>query len=209
MGLLVGLGAAAWWLGGADLRAGVEAGIAVLRAAGPGWYFVAMAVLPLPLATFTVPAGEAFAAQLTLPGVIAAGAAAVAVQQALTYWIARRWLRPVVARWLRRRGHTVPPVTPGNAVSVVLLVRFTPGPPMIAGSCLLALAATPFRIYLLVSWLAALPWVGAGVILGRGLLEGNLILAASGVGLIIAALIATRLIRRRWAQRGSPPVDGR
>ena len=206
-GLLVVLAGAGLWLGGADLRAAVETMIGAVRAAGPLWYFCAMALIPLPLAWFTVPAGEAFAAQMTLPGVIAAGAAAVAVQQALTYWVARFALRPPIERMLLRRGYTVPQVNRDNALSVALLVRLTPGPPMIVGSSVLALAATPFWLYLIVSWLVALPWVVAGVLLGRGLLQGNITLAATGGALLAAAVIAARLWRRR--RRDSPPQAGR
>ncbi len=68
---------------------------------------------------------------------------------------------------------------------------------MFLGSCVLALAATPFRLYWIVSWLVALPWVCAGVILGRGLLSGNFSLAASGIGLLVAAALAARWWRRR------------
>lgn len=175
----------------------VAPALVAIRAAGPWAYFTAMALLPLPLSWFTVPAGEAFAAQLTLGGVIAAGLAAVAVQQSLSYWIARYGLRPFVERYIRRHGREVPRVTPDNALSIALLVRLTPGPPMILGSCLLALAELPFGLYLVVSWLVALPWVCAGMILGRGLLNGNLTLVASGVGLLAAAAISARLVLAR------------
>lgn len=202
-GAVVGVGIVVALIAGAEWRTPIERGLAVVRAAGPGWYFLAMAVVPLPLAWFTVPAGEAFAAQLTLGGVVAAALAAVAVQQALSYWAARAWLRPAVERWVRRRGQQVPSVTPENALGIALIVRLTPGPPMILGSCVLALAGVPFGPYLVVSWLVALPWVCAGVMLGRGLFAGNAALVASGLGLIIAAAIAARLIRRR--QRRGPP----
>jgi uncharacterized membrane protein YdjX (TVP38/TMEM64 family) len=175
----------------------VEPAMVAIRMAGPWVYFTAMAVLPLPLSWFTVPAGEAFAAQLTLGGVIAAGLAAVAVQQSLSYWIARYGLRPVVERYIRRHGRTVPRVTQDNALSIALFVRLTPGPPMILGSCLLALAELPFGLYLIVSWLVALPWVCAGVILGRGLLNGNITLVTSGAGLLAAAAISARLVLAR------------
>ena len=121
----------------------------------------------------------------------------VAVQQSFSYWIARYGLRPVVERYIRRHGRTVPRVTPENALSIALLVRLTPGPPMIVGSCVLALAEMPFGLYLAVSWLVALPWVSAGVILGRGLLNGNFTLVASGAGLLAAAVLSARLILAR------------
>ncbi len=178
--------------------------LATIRATGPWAYFTAMALVPLPLIWFTVPAGEAFAPQLTLPGVIAAASIAVAVQQALSYAIARYVLRPVVERLIRRRGWNVPRVTPKNALGIALVVRLTPGPPMILGSCLLALAEVPFRLYLVVSWLVALPWICAGVILGHGILEGRLAPALTGFSVLIAAAVAARLLRRsRWLARSA------
>jgi uncharacterized membrane protein YdjX (TVP38/TMEM64 family) len=182
-------------------REALEQAIAFLRAAGPVAFFCAMAVAPLPLAWFTIPAGEAFAANLTLPGVIAAALVAVAVQIALYYWLARYALRPTVERWMVRRGYTVPKLSNDNALAVVLLVRLPPGPPLPLQCLLLGLAEVPFRTYLIASWLITVPWVLGGVILGRGILHGNLMLAAGGVGVIGAAAIAAYLARRRWLSR--------
>ncbi len=163
-----------------------------------------MAVLPLPLAWFTVPAGEAFAAQLTLGGVIAAALAAVAVQLSLSYALARFALRTVIEILIRRRGLGVPRVTPANALSVALLVRLTPGPPMFLGSCVLAVAEMPFGQYLIVSWLVALPWVIGGVVLGRGALAGDFRLLVAGAGLLVAAAVAVRWARRQIATHTKP-----
>ena len=204
-GGVIGLAVGALLLVGLSPRVAVDPVIAWLRVAGPGWYFLAMALVPLPLAAFTVPAGEAFAGQLTLGGVVAAGAGAVAVQQALSYWVARYMLRPAVAHWLLRRGQAVPRVTRENALNVALLVRLTPGPPMILGSCVLALAETPFGVYLAVSWLVALPWVCAGVILGRGFFAGDAALAAAGISLVAAVMLAARWLRRRKQQMPGNP----
>ena len=179
----------------------IEHAIAYLRAAGPEAFFFAMAVMPLPLAWFTIPAGEAFAVELTLSGVIAAALAAVAVQIALYYWLARYALRPTVTRWMVRRGYAVPKLANNNALAVVLLVRLPPGPPLPLQCLLLGLAEVPFRTYLLASWLITVPWVFGGVILGRGILHGNLTLAAGGVGVIGAAAVAAYLARRRWSSR--------
>lgn len=176
--------------------------LAGVRAAGPVAYFSTMALLPAPLAWFTVPAGELFAAQLTLPGVVLAALVAVALQLALSYAVARYGLRPLVGRLIRRRGYTVPQVTADNALSVALLVRLTPGPPMILGSCILAVAEMPFRLYMLVSWLVALPWVIGGVVLGRGLLGGDVKMVALGAGLLGAAMVAVHWWRKNRRPRG-------
>lgn len=183
-------------------REALDCLLAGVRAAGPAAYFTAMALLPAPLAWFTVPAGELFAAQLTLPGVVVAALLAVAVQLALSYAVARYGLRPLIARLIRHRGYTVPRVTPENALSVALLVRLTPGPPMILGSCILAVAEMPFRLYMIVSWLVALPWVIGGVVLGRGILAGDVKLIALGAGVIGAVVVAVHLWRKRHLPGG-------
>ena len=167
------------------------------RAAGPGFYFAGMALAPLPLAWFTVPAGELFAERLGLAGVIVAAMTAVVVQLSLGYAVARYGVRPWLHAWVTRRGYAVPTVTRENAASVVMMVRLLPGPPMILGSSLLAIAETPFAIYLALSALVALPWVCAGVILGRGIFDGNFGLVATGAGLLAAVVIGVRMYRAR------------
>jgi uncharacterized membrane protein YdjX (TVP38/TMEM64 family) len=178
--------------------------LAGVRAAGPETYFLVMAVMPLPLTWFTVPAGELFASQLTLPGVVMAALTAVALQLALNYVVARCWLRPAVESLISRRGYTIPRVTPENALSVALLVRLTPGPPMFLGSCILAVAETPFRLYMIVSWLVALPWVIVGVVLGRGLFSGDVKIIGLGLGALGMVIVGTHWWRRRHVGRTNP-----
>lgn len=177
--------------------------LAGVRAAGPVTYFAAMAVMPLPLTWFTVPAGELFAAQLTLAGVVMAALTAVALQLALNYVVARYGLRPAVERLISRRGYTIPRVTPENALSVALLVRLTPGPPMFLGSCILAVAKTPFRLYMIVSWLVSLPWVVVGVVLGRGIFSGDVKMIGLGLGALGMVIVGTHWWRRRHGRRAN------
>lgn len=171
--------------------------LGMIRAAGPVAFFAAMAVLPTPLFWFTVPAGEVFAAQLTLPGVIAAALAAVAVNIALSYWLARRVFRPPLTAWLEKHGHRIPQLTRDNAVAVALMVRLTPGPPLCLQCYLLALAGMPFRLYLIVSWLLTVPWVVGGVIVGRGLLGGDCLTALAGAGVLGAAAAGFHVWRKK------------
>jgi len=191
-------------LRGVPVRDGIDQGMTIVRSAGPWVFFFAMAVLPLfgaPLLAFTIPAGEAFAGQMTLGGVIAAALAAIALNLALTYWLAHRAVRPLLEKLTERFGYTVPRVTPGNALTVALLVRLTPGPPFFLQSYLLGLAAIPFRLYMFVSWFCVLPWAVGAVVLGRGVLNGNFKMAVMGVGVIIATVAAVQLIRRKVAKR--------
>jgi uncharacterized membrane protein YdjX (TVP38/TMEM64 family) len=203
LGLIV-LVAGVLVLRGVEVRPLIDQGMAMIRGAGPWVFFGAMAVLPVigaPLMAFTIPAGEAFAGQMTLGGVLAATLAAIAINLALTYWLARRAVRPLLERLLRRFGYTVPRVTTENALSIALLVRLTPGPPFFLQGYILGLADVPFRLYMLVSWLCVLPWAAGAVVLGRGMLNGNFKMAAMGFGVIIAAVVAVHLIRRKVAKR--------
>lgn len=171
--------------------------LAAIREAGPVAYFSAMAIVPLPLSWFTLPAAEAFAAPMTLGGVIAAALTAMALHLAFIYWLARWALRPWLEALVRHYGAEVPRASASNALALSLLVKLTPGPPLFLQCCVLALAGIPFGTYFIVSWLTTAPWVVGGVILGKGLLRGSLGFSAAGAGLLVAAAAAAALWRRR------------
>jgi uncharacterized membrane protein YdjX (TVP38/TMEM64 family) len=193
-------------LRGLDVGEAIEQGMALIRRAGPVAFFLGMALLPAvgaPLTLFTIPAGEAFAPQMTLGGVIAVTLVAVALNLALTYWLAHRAFRPLLERWVTRYGYRVPRVSADNALTVALLVRLTPGPPFFLQSYILGLAAVPFRLYMIVSWLAVLPWAVGAVVLGRGILNGNFKVAAIGLGVIVVAIVVVQAVRRKLAKRES------
>ena len=93
------LGGAFGLLRGANPRELIDQGMSLVRIAGPVVFFAAMAVLPAagaPLMAFTLSAGEAFGAQLSMGGVIALSLAMIALNLALTYWLARYALRPLL-----------------------------------------------------------------------------------------------------------------
>jgi uncharacterized membrane protein YdjX (TVP38/TMEM64 family) len=189
-------------LRGVNYRALMEQGMAVIRAAGPWAFFAGIVVLPAigaPLTAFTVTSGEAFAPQMTLTGVIVAVMASIAVNLALTYWLARFALRPLLSRLAERYGYKVPRVTPATALSVALVVRLTPGPPFFMQSYILGLAEVPFRLYMIVSWLSILPWAVGGVVLGKGIFDGHFKQVAVGVGVLIVASALVHWIRKRYA----------
>lgn len=189
-------------LRGLDYRALAGQGMAYIRGAGPWTFFSGIVVLPsvgAPLSVFTLVAAEAFAARMTMAGVIAAVLLAVAVNLALTYWLARYALRPLLSRLVARYGYSIPRVTRENALSITLVLRLTPGPPFFLQSYILGLAEVPFRLYMVASWLAVLPTVVAFIILGRGIFNGNFRMVLYGVGAIVAVSVAVHMLRKRYA----------
>jgi uncharacterized membrane protein YdjX (TVP38/TMEM64 family) len=193
-------------LRGLDLRALVNQGMNLVREAGPWVFFGAMAILPalgFPMSLFTIPAGEAFRDRMGLGGVIAVTLVVMAFNLAFGYWVARYAFRPLLMRLLARYGYTVPRVTAANALQIALLVRLTPGPPYALQTAILGVAEIPFRLYMIVSWLALLPWVIGAIILGQGLFSGNVAALFAGLGVIVVAVIAVQMVRRRFARRES------
>lgn len=178
--------------------------VAMIRAMGMGAFFLAMAVLPAfgaPLSIFSITAGEAFAPQLTMPGVVAVAMVAIAVNQALTYWLARYALRPLLSKLVARYGYQVPRLTKDNAFTVTLIVRNTPGPPYFMQGYLLGLAEVPFRMYMLISWISVLPWTIAFVVLGKAAREGHFGKLVGGIVVLVLAIAVVQFMRRKLAKR--------
>ena len=189
---------------GVELPALINRGMDLIRRVGPVAFFLAMAVLPtaaVPFSLFTIPAGEAFAPQLGLGTVIAIALVVLAVNLALSYWVARYALRPVLTRLLQRYGYAVPRVTPDNALAVTLVMRLTPGPPYVVQCYVLGIAEVPFGLYMIASWLCQAPWVVGFIVLGQGLLNGNFIVAAKGLGVLVVLVVAVQWLRKKYAKR--------
>ena len=77
------------------------------------------ALLPaagFPISVFNLTAASAFAAQMGLVGVIVAAGAAIAVNLALTYWLARYALRPWLEQMISRTKYKIPVVAAADQV---------------------------------------------------------------------------------------------
>jgi uncharacterized membrane protein YdjX (TVP38/TMEM64 family) len=205
------LGVVLLWLEwGADLRAGIDSIMDMLRAAGPWVFFAAMAVLPLfgfPLAPFTLAAGPVFGPKLGVGVVIVCAVAAVAANVTLAYWIAGRAMRPVVEWALRKAGRGLPVWPAKSHWELALALRVIPGTPFFLQSYLLALARVPLGTYLVVSIGVPTAYIAATILagdaLGRGdrrtLLVGGLLCAAAGWGMHTVRLRLTKRFRARKA----------
>ena len=207
---VVALAAGVLLIRGVDLKALLDEGIGLIRSLGAVVFFLAMTILPavgVPMLAFTMTAGEAFAPQLGLTGVIIISLLCVGINLALGYWVARYALRPVLTGLIKRYGYSVPRVTKENALTITLLVRLTPGPPYAFQACLLGLAEVPFKLYLTVSWLAMVPWTLGGIILGKGVFSGKFGMLATGLGVLIVAVVLVQWIRRKYLRRRSTTTE--
>ncbi len=191
-------------LHGVDLGAWVMQALTVIRDAGPWAFFAAMAILPAfgaPLMFFALSAGPAFSEQLGIPGVLAAYAAAIGINIALTYWLARFGVRPWVERMVTRMGYRIPQFDEEEQFEVTLLVRVTPGPPFFVQSYLLGLGNVAFFTYLWISWAIAMVYAVGFVVFGSALIHGKGGAAVMGVSLVIAGVLVVHLVRKHLRQR--------
>jgi uncharacterized membrane protein YdjX (TVP38/TMEM64 family) len=177
--------------------------MAVIRSAGPWVFFGAMVVLPafgFPLLGFAIPVGPAFGAQMGIGGVLAAYGAALAVNLALTYWLARFAVRPLAERLLVRAGYKIPQFEPSEQIEVTLLVRITPGPPYFVQSYLLGLGNVAFLTYMWVSWIIMMLYAVGIVMFGKAVLDphGSAGMAAMGVSLLVAVGLIVHLVRKHY-----------
>jgi uncharacterized membrane protein YdjX (TVP38/TMEM64 family) len=200
LGLVV-VGAVAVGLAwGGDLRAGVDAVMALLRTAGPGVFFTGMALLPLvgfPLAPFTFAAGPVFAPQLGVAPVIACALGAVTVNVALGYWISARALRPLMQRLMQALGRTLPQVTASSGWQLTLFVRVIPGTPFFVQSYLLGIARVPFLTYLTISVAVMAAFIVGTILAGDAWMRGDrTVLIASGMGCALVGL-GMHLLRKK------------
>jgi uncharacterized membrane protein YdjX (TVP38/TMEM64 family) len=172
--------------------------------AGPLPYFGAMALLPAvgcPMAPFAIAAGPLFGARLGFAVIVALGIVAITINLTLTYWLSRRWLRPVLSRLLVRFGYALPRIEGGDVTDLIVLLRVTPGIPFFVQNYLLGLAEAPFGRYLAIS--CGIQWTlnVAFMLFGDALSQGRGKLALSAILLLAAIMSATHLVRKRLARK--------
>ncbi len=188
---------------GVDVKGLVVQGMALIAGAGPWVFFGAMAVLPAlgaPLLAFALPAGPAFIPLWGRGGVLLAYGVAIALNLALTYWLARYALRPLVARLVARLGYRMPPIARDEQVEVTVLVRVTPGTPFCLQSYLLGLGEVPFLTYMAVSWPVAMAYGTGFVLAGDAIVHGEARMAILGASVLVVAVIAVHLLRKHYGK---------
>jgi uncharacterized membrane protein YdjX (TVP38/TMEM64 family) len=181
--------------------------VAFFRDAGALPFFTAMAVLPaigFPISAFNVAAGPVFGPTMGVGSVIACGSLAIAANLTGCYWIAAGAMRPLMERWVKRLGYTVPELPARTAWEIILIVRIIPGPPLFLQSYLLGLARVPFGTYLLVSMAVQVTFLSATVLAGDAFMRGDwraLVFAGALFGLV--GFVLHRLRKRLAVARNA------
>lgn len=134
-------------------------------------------------------------------------ALALLLNQALGYWLARKWLRQPIESWLRARGKSAPQIPEAEETLWILLLRVTPGVPLFVQNYLLGLARVRFVRYLMISFPVQLAYAVAFVSLGHAFKDSNVwrgMLAVSGLA---AVAVAVLLVRRHLDRKLQPPAQ--
>ncbi|WP_035610732.1 hypothetical protein [Haloferula sp. BvORR071] len=166
-------------------------------------FVLAMALLPLvgvPVVPFYLMAGAVYVPLYGLPVTLAAGMAALLLNLLASHAIARR-MRPFVERMVARFGITMPQVGKLSAWKLVLLVRVTPGAPLIVQNYLLALAGIPLGLYVIVSLPVEMMICGGYMAAGKSFATGHWGWLLGGLGALAFVLLAAALVREHLAGR--------
>ena len=179
---------------------------------GPVPFFIAYAILPavgVSLWFFNVTAGMVFVERIGLGWVLVLAAISIAIANALSYWLARSALRPLVEKIIKRLGYKMPDIPRNEHVSATIVMRVVPGIPYIVQSYVLALANVRFAPYMIVSFIVRYGWAVANILLGRASrslaeCEASTSSAANmaiPVALIILLAIGTHWMRKYYAKK--------
>lgn len=195
-------------LRGSDIRRLIDPAMALIRGLGPWTFFACWALLPaagVPMLTFSLTAGPMFGEQMGLGAVVAAGIAAATFNLLLTYWLARRAIRPWLTRVLERLGYRLSQLDSADLTDLIILVRVTPGMPFFAQNYLLGLAGAPAGRYVAISCAVVWTYTAGFVVFGDALLHGRGRAIVLGASLLAAAVAVTHLLRHHYAARKKAP----
>ncbi len=178
----------------------VQPVVEAIRGMGTLPFFTGMALLPVigfPVTPFYLLAGATFGIWTSLAGT----AISQAINLVLAYWLARRYLRGVIQKLVKRWRDEIPQVQPKNHVNFTILVKITPGPPNFIKSFILGLARIPFAIFFIVSWPTTMGYAIGVIIFGDSLVDGNIWQAVGGFGLMVLFLIIVKMVANAYSRK--------
>ena len=199
---LVLLGGALFALAGHfEIRAWMDQVVEYVRDAGAIPFFTAMTLLPavgFPLSAFTLVAGPVFGPTMGVGFVVLCGVLAIAINVALSYWLAARALRPVAEWVVRKLGYRLPEIQPHAAWLAIIVLRTVPVTPFCVQSIILGLARVPFGPYMLVSVVVPSIYATAMILLGDALMRGDRWAIAGAAAIFVVVGAVLHIIRKRY-----------
>ena len=155
---------------------------------------------------FHLTAGSAFGERLGMPLVVALALLAVTINFTLTYALARRALKPLLERLMKRLGYSLPAMEAGDLTDLTVILRVTPGTPFFIQNYLLGMAGVPFGKYFLVSAIVTWVYTSAFVLFGDALLHGKGKMAMLALSLLVVAAVVTHWARKHFAKKKAEGV---
>lgn len=171
------------------------------------WFILAVGLLPIagiPVTALYLAAGAVYAPVFGYPVTLGGLALGLALNFSLTYAVARVFHQPV-DRLLHRFGRSVPKFKGMSPWKVILLVRITPGAPLMIQNLLLGFARVPFPRYLGISLLTELLIAGGYLTAGQGFATGRWGFLALGAAAIGGVLLTASLLKERMKAKDAPP----
>ncbi len=200
-------GFVAWKMGWVDWALSMKEPVLGWCRSNPVALFAAIAILPglgFPASPLLILAGAVWGSDL---GSCFIAIAATALNMTWTYAAAAGPARRIIARLLGTRWDRWRDMDRRNLLKLTLLLRITPGVPLVIQNYTLGLLAVPFVPYLLISVPINGLFVTGFVLTGGAIFEGSLGAAIAGVSILIAASIAVKMIRSRLAANAAPSSD--
>jgi uncharacterized membrane protein YdjX (TVP38/TMEM64 family) len=165
----------------------------------PWALFVVMATLPglgFPSSATLMLFGVVMAPHYGMPAAVALAIAAQSLCSIWTYGLAAGPLKRLLRRYLQRE-RALPEMSKYDAVRLGLILRLTPGIPYALQNIILGIIGMRFRDYLLVSIPTTSLWTACFVITGGAIFKGQLGWAITGIVILIAVILATRIWSRK------------
>ena len=126
---------------------------------------------------------------------------ALALNMTWTYWVAAYPARGIMEKILATTSIKIPDLPKKDHVRLILVLRLTPGLPLFVHNYVLGFFRPPFPLYLLLSLALSGP-IAVGILLtGGALLKGNAGMAITGIGVLVIAIVGTKILRARFAKK--------
>ncbi|MCL7489622.1 MAG: VTT domain-containing protein [Desulfobulbaceae bacterium] len=157
-----------------------------------------MAVLPLagfPISIFLVLVGMVYGITggILLTGVV------MLFHMIMTYYLVHSLFRPLINRMMQKFDVEIPQLPGKDKKGLAFLFMIAPGLPYSVKNYLLALTELPFLQYLLIAWLAQFGFSIPFIVLGKSMVEKNLLVLLLVVLVLLAGYLLLWRLQRRFA----------